>query len=89
MQRCKEIYFLHFCVFATCDFGVENYEKVENGLVGAGGIAQAYAQLLMEQCCDLVAVADIREESASALARSSMAKATAITNSLQKRNSMQ
>jgi predicted dehydrogenase len=43
--------------------------KLRFGLVGAGGIAQAYAQAFNEsECCDLVAVADLREESAAALA---------------------
>lgn len=44
-------------------------KKLKFGLVGAGGIAQAYAQAFNEStCCDLVAVADMREESAKALA---------------------
>jgi predicted dehydrogenase len=44
-------------------------KKLKFGLVGAGGIAQAYAQAFNEsKCCDLVAVADIREEAANALA---------------------
>jgi len=43
--------------------------KLKFGLVGAGGIAQAYAQAFNESiCCKLVAVADIREEAGSALA---------------------
>ncbi len=43
--------------------------KLRFGLVGAGGIAQAYAQAFNEsKCCDLVAVADVRPEAASALA---------------------
>lgn len=43
--------------------------KLRFGLVGAGGIAQAYAQAFNEStCCQLVAVADVREESAKALA---------------------
>ena len=43
--------------------------KLKFGLVGAGGIAQAYAQAFNESsCCELVAVADVREESAAALA---------------------
>ncbi|MBK8466291.1 MAG: Gfo/Idh/MocA family oxidoreductase [Chloracidobacterium sp.] len=43
--------------------------KLKFGLVGAGGIAQAYAQAFNESnCCDLVAIADVRPEAASALA---------------------
>jgi len=43
--------------------------KLKFGLVGAGGIAQAYAQAFNEStCCDLVAVADVRPEAAVALA---------------------
>ncbi len=44
-------------------------KKLKFGLVGAGGIAQAYAQAFNEStCCDLVAIADVRPEAASALA---------------------
>ncbi len=44
-------------------------KKLKFGLVGAGGIAQAYAQAFNEsKCCALVAVADVREDAASALA---------------------
>ena len=44
-------------------------KKLKFGLVGAGGIAQAYAQAFNEsKCCDLVAVADVRDEAATALA---------------------
>jgi predicted dehydrogenase len=44
-------------------------KKLKFGLVGAGGIAQAYAQAFNESnCCDLVAVSDVREEAANALA---------------------
>ncbi len=44
-------------------------KKLKFGLVGAGGIAQAYAQAFNEiECCDLVAVADTRPEAANALA---------------------
>src|SRR5437016_12429877 len=43
--------------------------KLKFGLVGAGGIAQAYAQAFNEsKCCELVAVADIRADAARALA---------------------
>lgn len=43
--------------------------KLKFGIIGAGGIAQAYAQAFNEStCCELVAVADVREESAKALA---------------------
>ncbi|MEO7659523.1 MAG: Gfo/Idh/MocA family oxidoreductase [Pyrinomonadaceae bacterium] len=44
-------------------------KKLKFGLVGAGGIAQAYAQAFNESgCCDLVAIADVREDAAKALA---------------------
>jgi predicted dehydrogenase len=44
-------------------------KKLKFGLVGAGGIAQAYAQAFNESaCCELVAVADIRDDAAKALA---------------------
>jgi predicted dehydrogenase len=43
--------------------------RLRFALIGAGGIAQAYAQAFNEsECCDLVAVADVRAESAAALA---------------------
>lgn len=43
--------------------------KLRFGLVGAGGIAQAYAQAFNESdSCNLVAVADVREDAARALA---------------------
>ncbi len=43
--------------------------KLKFGLVGAGGIAQAYAQAFNEsKCCELVAIADVRPEAAAALA---------------------
>ncbi len=44
-------------------------KKLKFGLIGAGGIAQAYAQAFTQsECCELVAVADVREEAAKALA---------------------
>ena len=44
-------------------------KKLKFGLIGAGGIAQAYVQAFQtSECCELVAVADVREESAEALA---------------------
>ena len=43
--------------------------KLKFGLVGAGGIAQAYAQAFNESgCCNLAAVSDVRPEAAAALA---------------------
>lgn len=43
--------------------------KLKFGLVGAGGIAQAYAQAFNESmCCELVAIADVRPEASAALA---------------------
>ncbi len=43
--------------------------KLKFGLVGAGGIAQAYAQAFNEsECCDLIAVVDVRRDGAAALA---------------------
>jgi predicted dehydrogenase len=44
-------------------------KKLRFGLVGAGGIGQTYAQAFNNsQCCELVAVADVREDAAAALA---------------------
>jgi predicted dehydrogenase len=44
-------------------------KKLKFGLIGAGGIAQAYAQAFTQsEFCQLVAIADVREESAKALA---------------------
>lgn len=43
--------------------------KLKFGLVGAGGIAQAYAQAFNEsKCCELAAIADVRPDAAAALA---------------------
>ena len=47
----------------------KDMKKLKFGLVGAGGIAQAYAQAFNEsKCCSLVAIADVRKDSALALA---------------------
>lgn len=44
-------------------------KKLKFGLVGAGGIAQAYVQAFNEsESCDLIAVADVRPDAATALA---------------------
>lgn len=54
------------------------HNKLRFGLVGAGGIAQAYAQAFREtQIAHLVAVADVRTEAAEAIAQSLHAKAYA------------
>ncbi len=43
--------------------------KLKFALIGAGGIAQAYAQAFTQsECCELVAVADVRPDAAKALA---------------------
>lgn len=45
--------------------------RLRFGMVGAGGIAQAYAQAFQDtDIADLVAVADVREEAAAAIAQS-------------------
>lgn len=50
--------------------------KLRFGLVGAGGIAQAYAQAFAQSdCCELVGVADVRLDSAKALAETVSATA--------------
>lgn len=50
--------------------------KLKFGIVGAGGIAQAYAQAFNEsKCCELVAVTDLRADAAKALAEIVGAKA--------------
>ncbi|MBC7901033.1 MAG: Gfo/Idh/MocA family oxidoreductase [Saprospiraceae bacterium] len=52
--------------------------KLKFGLIGAGGIAQAYSQAFNEsECCDLVAIADVRLDSAKALAEISSGRAYA------------
>ena len=44
-------------------------EKLKFALIGTGGIAQIYAQAFQtSDCCDLVAVADVRKESTDAFA---------------------
>lgn len=44
-------------------------EKLKFALIGAGGIAQTYAQAFQtSDCCQLAAVADVREDSAKAFA---------------------
>lgn len=44
-------------------------KKLRFGLIGAGGIAQAYAQAFgQSDCCQLTAVADVRADAARALA---------------------
>lgn len=51
-------------------------KKLKYGLIGAGGIAQAYSQAFAEsKCCDLIAIADVRSEAANALAESASARA--------------
>ena len=43
--------------------------KLKFALIGTGGIAQTYAQAFQtSSCCQLVAVADVRKESADAFA---------------------
>ncbi|MBL8125507.1 MAG: Gfo/Idh/MocA family oxidoreductase [Blastocatellia bacterium] len=54
----------------------QSAEELRFGLIGAGGIAQAYAQAFSQsKCCKLVAVADVRSDTATALAESVSAKA--------------
>ncbi len=51
------------------EIGSSSGRKMRFGIVGAGGIAQAYVQAFGEsKCCELAAVADIRGEAAIALA---------------------
>lgn len=51
-------------------------EKLKFALIGAGGIAQTYAQAFQtSKCCELIAVADVRQESAIAFAEPFGAKA--------------
>lgn len=53
-------------------------KKLRFGLIGAGGIAQAYAQAFgQSDCCQLIAVADVRQDSARALAEITGGKAYA------------
>jgi predicted dehydrogenase len=53
-------------------------EKLKFAIIGAGGIAQTYAQAFQtSQCCRLVAVADVRKESADAFAEPFGAKSYA------------
>ena len=50
--------------------------KLKFALIGTGGIAQTYAQAFQQSnCCQLVAVADVREDSAKAFAEPFNAKA--------------
>ena len=52
--------------------------KLKFALIGTGGIAQTYAQAFQtSDCCQLVAVADVREDSAKAFAEPFGAKAFA------------
>jgi predicted dehydrogenase len=58
-------------------------EKLKFALIGTGGIAQTYAQAFQtSKCCELVAVADVRKESAEAFAEPFGAKAFADYKSL-------
>lgn len=53
-------------------------EKLKFALIGTGGIAQTYAQAFQSsKCCQLVAVADVRKESADAFAEPFGAKSYA------------
>ena len=58
-------------------------EKLKFALIGTGGIAQTYAQAFQtSKCCELVAVADVRRESADAFAEPFGAKSFADYKSL-------
>ena len=53
-------------------------KKLKFALIGTGGIAQTYAQAFQQsECCQLVAVADVNEDSAKAFAEPFGAKAFA------------
>ena len=53
-------------------------KKLKFALIGTGGIAQTYAQAFQQStCCQLVAVADVREDAAKAFAEPFNAKAFA------------
>ena len=55
-----------------------NIMKLKFALIGTGGIAQTYAQAFQQSdCCQLVAVADVNEDSAKAFAEPFAAKAFA------------
>lgn len=58
-------------------------EKLKFALIGTGGIAQTYAQAFQtSECCKLVAVADVRKDSADAFAEPFGAKSFADYKSL-------
>ena len=56
------------CVLASLRLCVKkNMNKLKFALIGTGGIAQTYAQAFQtSDCCKLVAVADINQDSAKA-----------------------